>query len=177
MSECRMEVPADHPRQRLENFAAEHFPQIASRTQARKLAKKGLFEVNQAPAMASDWLNPGERYGRALCSTECLINLKNPHDAALMLYPFRHLFAGHALGATGLSPRHRNQLRGWSAKVADYDVSMQVGHHHMWPYYATHPSLALLIRNYIYFPDAQPASIEVSGSGTDSVLRSNDTAS
>lgn len=115
--------------------------------------------VFAASAIRRDWLNPEERYGRALCSTECLINLKNPHDAALMVYPLRHLFSGHALGATGLGSHNRDRLRGWSSKVIDYDVSSLVGHHHIWPYYTTHSSLARLIRNYIYFPDAQPASL------------------
>jgi hypothetical protein len=133
--------------------------------------------VFAAAAIRRDWLNPGERYGRALCSTECLINLKNPHDAALLVYPLRHLFSGHALGATGLSRRNRRGLGGWSAKVAEYDVSGVVGFRHMWPHYATHSSLAWLIRNYVFFPDARPASVEVSGSGTESVLLSNDTAS
>lgn len=61
MTELEIVVPDGHPRQRLENFAADNFPQIASRTQARKLAKKGAFLVNEASAMASDWLNPGDR--------------------------------------------------------------------------------------------------------------------
>ena len=60
MSDLERRVPENHPRQRLENFAAEQFPQIASRTQARKLAKKGAFTVNNLAAMASDWLNPGD---------------------------------------------------------------------------------------------------------------------
>jgi RluA family pseudouridine synthase len=54
-------VPEDHPRQRLENFVADFFSQIASRSQARKLAKKGAFRVNQEPALGNVWLSPGDR--------------------------------------------------------------------------------------------------------------------
>ena len=60
MSHYEVRVPDDQPRQRLEVFAWENVPQIASRTQARKLAKKGAFQVNSQPAMASDWLEPGD---------------------------------------------------------------------------------------------------------------------
>lgn len=109
--------------------------------------------VFAAAAIRHDWLNPGERYGRALCSTECLINLKNRHDAALCLYPLRHPFSGHALGKRGFSSRDRRDLRGWSHKVQDYDVTRCIGHHHMWPQYLRYSSLAWLIRNYVFFPE------------------------
>lgn len=109
--------------------------------------------VFAAAAIRHDWLNPGERYGRALCSTECLINLKNRHDAALALYPLRHPFSGHSLGSRGFSSRDRSELRGWSHKVQDYDVTRYIGHYHMWPQYLRYSSLAWLIRNYVYYPE------------------------
>jgi len=110
--------------------------------------------------MRRDWLNPGERYGRALCSTECVINLNNRKDPALMLYPLRHLFAGHALGSSGLSSHDRRHLPGWSKKILDYDVSRQIGHGHMWPHYTSRRQLAWLIRNFVYFPDVEPVQLD-----------------
>lgn len=109
--------------------------------------------VFAAAAIRHDWLNPGERYGRAMCSTECLINLRNRHDAALALYPLRHPFSGHSLGSKGFTPRDRRDLRGWSPRVSEYDVTRFIGHAHMWPRYLEYPQLAWLIRNFVYYPE------------------------
>ncbi|MCH2201895.1 MAG: hypothetical protein MK102_07985 [Fuerstiella sp.] len=111
--------------------------------------------VFAASAMRHDWLNPGERYGNALCATGCLINLKNRHDPALLLYPLRHAFAGHALGSTGFTNGDKRDLQVWSRKVQDYDVEQLIGVGHMWPRFLQHQRLAWLIRNFVYFPEVR----------------------
>ena len=109
--------------------------------------------VFAASAVDHDWLNPDERYGRALCATECLLNLTNCHDPALKIYPLRRPLSARALGCTGFTRRDRDDLRGWSARAIDYDVSDRVGHTHLWPHYFTDHGMAQLIHRFVYFSD------------------------
>jgi hypothetical protein len=114
--------------------------------------------VFAASAIDHDWLNPSHRYGRALCSTQCLLNLRNVRDPALKFYSCRlPLVAKRPLGLTGLTPRDRRQLGGWGGKVNDYDVTGTIGAAHLWPYYFNRPSLACVLHNYVYFPDRTPS--------------------
>ncbi|MCP4782499.1 MAG: hypothetical protein GY878_02995 [Fuerstiella sp.] len=110
--------------------------------------------VFTASAIDHDWLNPTGRYGRALCSTQCLLNLKNMRDPALRFYACRlPLISKRPLGQTGLTSRDRHHLGGWGRRVNDYDVTGIIGAAHLWPYYFTKPSLACVLHNYVYFPD------------------------
>ncbi len=109
--------------------------------------------VFAASAIDHDWLNPNERFGRALCSAECILNLKNCHDPALKAYPLRRPFSSRALGHSGFTSKDRSELRGWSGKVSDLDVSSQIGHAHFWPEYYQRPHLSRQISNYVHFPD------------------------
>lgn len=111
-----------------------------------------------ASAIDHDWLNPGEHFGRALMCTESLINLRNHKDPALFIYPFRRLGSARALGCTGFTKSDRSDLRGWSGRVRDLDVSEWIGAKHMWPSYINKPGLARQLQNYLYFAD-QPAPI------------------
>lgn len=114
--------------------------------------------VFAAAAMDHHWLNPSQRYGRALCSAECILNLTNRQDYAMHLYPLRlPLFVKRPLGQTGLTASDRAELGGWGRRFLDWDVTAAVGHHHLWPNYYQHNGLAMLIRNYVYFPDAVPS--------------------
>ncbi len=109
--------------------------------------------VFAASAIDHDWLNPGQMYDRALCRTECLLNLRNCHDPALCLYPLSRIGSSRALGKTGFTTKDRFRLQGWSGKVVDFDVSRDIGVRHMWPEYLHRPWLARTISNYVYFPD------------------------
>ena len=109
--------------------------------------------VFTASAIDHDWLNPGEEFDRALCCTECLLNLKNSKDPVLCLYPFRRIGSSRALGKTGFTPKDRVRLQGWSAKVVDLDVSHDIGCRHVVAEYANRPWLATKISNYVFFPD------------------------
>ena len=114
--------------------------------------------VFAAAAIRHDWLNPGERYGRALCSTDCLINLENRYDPALFIYPLSNLFAGRSLGSIGFTDGDRRDLGNWSRKVQDYDVSEFIGVGHLWPRFLQDQRLAWLIRNFVYFPKCGPTA-------------------
>jgi len=107
-----------------------------------------------ASALDHDWLNPGHKYDRALCSTECLLNMRNELDPALAIYPLRLPFiAQQAMGYKGLSSSDRYRLGRNSHKVIDYDVTRAIGRSHLWPYYFTNPGLSMAMHNYVYFPD------------------------
>ena len=106
-----------------------------------------------ASAIRNNWLNPDERYGRALCVTEGLLNLQNFRDPALWLYPLQYPFSGHALGATGLSHWDRRRLGSAAGRVTEVSVAHDVGLAHLWPNYTARPQIAMLIRNYVFFPD------------------------
>lgn len=118
---------------------------------AARVHGRRIRTVFSAAAIDHDWLNPGERYGRALCSTECLLNLKNHHDPALKIYPLRRVFSSRALGSSGFTSSDRRDLGGWSRRVADCDVSRVIGHHHNWPHYCSKFQLARTVSNYVFF--------------------------
>ncbi len=110
-----------------------------------------LRAVFAASAIDHDWMNPGERYDRALCSVECLLNLRNKCDPALLIYPLRRPFAGGALGAMGFTRRDRRDLGAVSQKIQTLDLTSEIGHGHYWPNYFQRPWLARAIRNYLFF--------------------------
>ena len=108
--------------------------------------------VFAASAIDHDWLNPGERFDRALCSTESLLNLRNPLDAALVIYPLRRIGSGRALGVTGFTEKDRTALGAWHRKVRDLDVSASVGCRHFWPAYVQQTGLSHAASNYLFYP-------------------------
>ena len=113
--------------------------------------------VFAAAAIDHNWLNPGKRYGRALCSTQCVLNLHNPADPALQIYPLRlPLIAKKPLGLHGLSNWDRRRLGGYANKIVNYNVQRYVGRHHLWPHFFCNTGLAMVVHNYVYFPDHQP---------------------
>ena len=117
-------------------------------------SSRRIRAVFAAAAIDHNWLNPGERYGRALCSVECLLNLRNQMDVALAFYPLRKPFSHRALARAGFTRKDRCR-QGWlNAKVAEMDVTAAVGPGHTWPNYYRNPSIACLIAPYLYFFDA-----------------------
>ncbi len=118
------------------------------RTSGRKIRA-----VYAAAAIDHDWLNPEERFGRALCTAECILNLKNSHDPALKIYPLRRPFSSRALGQAGFTSKDRRELGGWSNRAVDMDLSDLIGHGHFWPEYFQRPAIARSIANYVFFPD------------------------
>ena len=110
-----------------------------------------LRAVFAASAMDHKWLNPGQRYERALCPVECVLNLKNSCDPALLVYPLRHPFSSGALGFTGTTRRDRKLLGASGNKMQDLDLTEEIGIGHYWPHYFRRPWLARAIRNYLFF--------------------------
>jgi hypothetical protein len=110
--------------------------------------------VLAAAAFDHEWLNPGERYERAVCRAEGILNLQNRHDWALALYPLNRPGAGRALGRSGLTDRDERELGAWSGKVIDVDVTDTVGRKHIWPAYLNQPTIAQAIVPYVFFTDS-----------------------
>lgn len=107
-----------------------------------------------AGAIDHHWLNPGQKYDRALNVTQGILNLKNCADPALAIYPFRlPLFTRRPIGSLGMTSRDRRNTGTQSQKVLDFEVSGVVGHSHLWPYYFNSKRIAMTMRNYVYFPD------------------------
>lgn len=98
--------------------------------------------VFTASAIDHDWLGKGERFERALCSTEALLNLQNPRDPALIIYPLRRIGSRRALGHTGFTEKDLQQLGPQAVKVRDVNVGSTVGCQHMWPEWVEHPAVA-----------------------------------
>lgn len=107
--------------------------------------------VLAAAAIDHHWLNPGQRYGCALHSVECLLNLRNRRDFALAFYPINRPLAHRALARSGFTRRDQAQI-GWNlAKIREVDVTLLLGPRHLWPYYYSDPTVASLIRSYAQF--------------------------
>lgn len=107
--------------------------------------------VYTASAIDHDWLNPEERFGRALCCVECLINLRNSKDPALQIYPLRRIASSRALGAAGFTSKDRRELGAYGSRVRDWDVSSIIGRNHAWPNYVAQTSLSSSLRHYLFF--------------------------
>ena len=109
--------------------------------------------VLAAAAIDHDWLNPDERYGRALCPAEAILNLRNPADFPLLFYPLRRPISGKALAISGLTCRDRESLGDCHQKFVDYSVTDLVGLGHIWAHYYNQPRIADAIRHYVYFDE------------------------
>ena len=106
--------------------------------------------VFAASAIDHHWLNPGDRFGRALGQTEALLVTLNERDLALHFYDIRSLWGHTALGDEGF---HRSDLRaiGWqAAKLSTLDVAPLLGCGHTWYHFYTHPQIAWSIGPWIF---------------------------
>lgn len=110
--------------------------------------------VLSAAAIDHHWLNPGERYGRALCRANRLLLLRNREDCVLHLYPLRKPFARRALSSSGFSREDRTRLGWLNAKTQQLDVSRIIGHRHFWHNYYAQPAIARSMAPFIYYADS-----------------------
>ena len=124
--------------------------------------RRRIRAVLAAAAMDHHWLNPGERYGRALCRAECLLNLRNRRDIALSIYPLRKPFSHRSLARAGFTTKDRTLMGIHAHKIGELEVTRQVDTGHMWPNYYRHPCIAHSIRPYLYFDDAAEQPVEES---------------
>lgn len=109
--------------------------------------------VLAAAAIDHDWLCPGQRYERALCATECLLNMNAKDDWALWFYPLRKPFSKFALGSVGFTESDLVRLGPRASQVVNYDVSRLLGRGHIWPEFYQHSSLASTLVPWVYFTD------------------------
>lgn len=107
-----------------------------------RCGQRHIRTVFTASAIDHDWLGKGERFERSLCSTEALLNLQNPRDPALVIYPLRRIGSRRALGHTGFTEKDLQQLGAQAVKVRDVNVGSTVGCQHMWPEWVEHTAVA-----------------------------------
>lgn len=114
---------------------------------------RSMRAVFAASAIDHDWLNPGERFDRALCSLQCILNMQNRHDPALLLYPLRRVASRRALGQSGLTREDRRELGVRSSQVTDLDVTEAIGCRHIWPSWTAETSLAHRASRYLFWTE------------------------
>ncbi len=119
----------------------------------RHITPHRIRTVFAAAAIDHDWLSPKERYGKALCTTECVINLRTRKDWALWFYPLRKPFSPASLGRKGFTKRDLQQLGDLSTQVAELDVTEYVGVGHIWPNYYEQPEISTAIAPLVYFAE------------------------
>ena len=116
--------------------------------------RRPIRTVFLAGAIDHHWLNPGERYDRALYSTQGILNLKNRLDPVLAVYPLRlPLLVRRPIGNLGMTNWDRRRIGPQSQKVINLEVGDIIGYSHLWPFYFNSQRIALTMRNHVYFPD------------------------
>lgn len=120
------------------------------------IADRRLRAVFIAAAMDHHWLDPGERFERAVWPVECLLNLRNDDDFALSLYPLRRPFSSRALGRAGFQRQDLRRLGWFVSKVAQLEVAPRVGMGHGWAHYYNHPEIAAFLAPDLYMMAEDP---------------------
>ncbi len=104
-----------------------------------------------AAAVDHDWLNPGERYDCALGRAECVVNMKNCFDYALIAYPTRKVIGVRALGQSGFIPFDVRRLGSAAHKISELDVNGIIGARHDWPNYYRELQIGRAIAPVVFF--------------------------
>lgn len=118
------------------------------------VGERPLRAVLAAAAVDHDWLNPDERFGRALCRCE-VMNLRNRCDAALTFYPLSAPFARPSLANVGFTDGDREELGWLGYRAIELDVTELVGKSHTWPHYDQEPAIAAAIAPFALFWELQ----------------------
>jgi len=108
-----------------------------------------------AAAVDHDWLNPGERYDCALGRAECVVNMKNCFDYALIAYPTRKVIGARALGQCGFTPFDVRRLGSAVGKISELDVNDIMGARHDWPNYYREPRIGRAVAPVVFFTNTQ----------------------
>ena len=111
-----------------------------------------------AAAIDHNWLNPGERFGRAMCGADCVLNIKSRKDWALAVYPLRKLFSPRALGQSGFTAKDTARLGSAACRIAEVDVTDAIGTGHIWPRYTERPDFAQMLLPWLYSLPFEQAS-------------------
>ncbi|MDB5391625.1 MAG: hypothetical protein JWM11_7271 [Planctomycetaceae bacterium] len=131
------------------------------RLMSRQTAGPRIRTVLAAAAMDHQWLDPGQRYDKALQSTESLVNLRNQTDFPLILYPFPMLLGHDSLGRAGFSWYDRYSLGADYNKIRNVEVTFLLGIRHIWPQFHAHPEIAQTLAPYVFFQQDVPAQSTV----------------
>lgn len=116
----------------------------------RAPAGRRVRAIFVAAAVDHDWLNPGERFGRAMCGADCILNMKTRGDWALSVYPLRKPFSPLALGQVGFTKRDIRKLGRTADRIAEVDVTDTIRLGHIWPRYTERPELAQMLLPWLY---------------------------
>ena len=122
--------------------------------------KRRIRAILAAAAIDHHWLNPDQRYGRAIDVAEMVVSLRNHRDTVLQIYALRHPLSNKALANIGFTYQDRVMMGKRSEKVVELDVSAVVGSNHGWPYYYARPEIARSVVDYVHFvpPEAGTSS-------------------
>lgn len=112
-----------------------------------------LRAVLVAAAIDHNWLNPGQRYDRALLAPEQVLLLRNSRDATLAIYPLRKGYSERAIGRNGLGRDDRLAIDAMAKKIVELDAAEFAGPNHSFADYHQRPELASAIVPYVYFAD------------------------
>jgi hypothetical protein len=122
------------------------------------IGQRPLRAVLAAAAVDHDWLNPGERFERALCRSE-VMNLRNKCDSALTFYPLSAPFSRPSLANVGFTASDRAEMGPLAYRAIQLDVTELVGQSHTWPHYDQEPAIAAAIAPFALFWELQPAPL------------------
>ena len=112
--------------------------------------QRRIRAVFAAAAIDHHWLNPGERFGRAMCGADCVLNMKSRNDWALAVYPLRKPFSPRALGQAGFTRKDTARLGDAACRIAEVDVTGSIGAGHIWPRYTERPDFARMLLPWLY---------------------------
>jgi hypothetical protein len=105
-----------------------------------------LRAVVIASACDRHWLDPGERFDRALAATEAVLCLYNRIDPVLIVHPFgQHSDHRRALGKASLRARVRA-----GPQYQERSIGVLIGPRHTFRGTTSHPVIARWIRPYVW---------------------------
>lgn len=117
----------------------------------RTMGQRRIRVVLAAAAIDHDWLCQGHRYECALNPIECMLNLRNHHDAALAVYPWIRPFSRRAAGKAGFTRHDVRNIGPQAVKISEIDVTDSLRLRHVWPYYLADDRLGRAVSGYLYF--------------------------
>lgn len=107
-----------------------------------------------AASIDHDWLNRGDRFGRALGATQSMMIFTNRRDAALGFYPLRKPFSPDALGKVGLRSDDWARIDGHDGeKISEVEMAELIGCRHHVSAYFGEPAVSDLLAPLVYFSD------------------------
>lgn len=141
------------------------------RLRAADRGNRRLRPVFAAAAIDHHWLNPNERFGRALNQVERGMVLFNRDDLALNIYPLRRLFSHRPLGLVGFDRLDFRLQNGRAAKLVHLDVTELIDTGHFWKNYSRRPVIARAMAPLLFFNDSPSRLSRASDGSSDTSNR------